>query len=140
MANAATVKDLQAALTFLTSGAKALPEALSKPKVGIVCGSGLGGLVNIIREKVEFSYSDIPGFVNSTGEFRMCPSSQLSLSLSLPPFCSSNAITLSPREGGRITLIQPKPSIILMSPLDQLKDVTSCQKKKELTPHLSFFV
>lgn len=85
MANAATVKDLQAALTFLTTGAKALPEALSKPKVGIVCGSGLGGLVNIIREKVEFSYSDIPGFVNSTGEFRMC--SAIRLSLFLPLVC-----------------------------------------------------
>ncbi|KAF9337127.1 hypothetical protein BG006_006157 [Podila minutissima] len=66
MANAATLKDLQSALSFLTTGAKALPEALSKPKVGIVCGSGLGGLVNVMREKVEFPYSDIPGFVNST--------------------------------------------------------------------------
>ncbi|KAF9427074.1 hypothetical protein BGZ94_005516 [Podila epigama] len=66
MANAATIKDLQAALAYLTSGPNPLPESLSKPKVAIVCGSGLGGLVNIIREKVEFAYSDIPGFVNST--------------------------------------------------------------------------
>ncbi|KAG0349141.1 hypothetical protein BG004_001565 [Podila humilis] len=63
MANAATMKDLHAALGYLTTG---LPESLSKPKVGIVCGSGLGGLVNVMREKVEFSYSGIPGFVNST--------------------------------------------------------------------------
>jgi len=68
MANAATVKDLQAALGFLTLGDRALPANLSKPKVGIVCGSGLGGLVDIIRNKVEFAYTDIPGFVNSTGK------------------------------------------------------------------------
>ncbi|KAG0325861.1 hypothetical protein BG004_003086, partial [Podila humilis] len=63
MANAATMEDLHAALGYLTTG---LPETLSTPKVGIVCGSSLGDLANVIREKVEFSYSGIPGFVNST--------------------------------------------------------------------------
>ena len=72
MANAATVKDLNAALSFLTLGDRALPAQLAKPKVAIVCGSGLGGLVNIIRNKVEFSYSEIPGFVNSTGKTSVC--------------------------------------------------------------------
>ncbi|KAG0225724.1 hypothetical protein BGW42_004124 [Actinomortierella wolfii] len=67
MANADTIKDLHAALKYLTEGAPSpLPAALAKPKVGIVCGSGLGGLVNTLREKVEFNYSDIPGFVTST--------------------------------------------------------------------------
>lgn len=66
MANAATMKDLHAAQAFLTVGDRALPANLAKPKVAIVCGSGLGGLVNTIRNKVEFHYSDIPGFVNST--------------------------------------------------------------------------
>lgn len=68
MAHSATTKDLQAALSLLTLGDRALPANLAKPKVGIVCGSGLGGLVNILRNKVEFAYTDIPGFVNSTGK------------------------------------------------------------------------
>lgn len=68
MAHSATSKDLQAALSLLTLGDRALPANLAKPKVGIVCGSGLGGLVNILRNKVEFAYTDIPGFVNSTGK------------------------------------------------------------------------
>jgi len=64
MANTATLKDLEAARSFLVQG---LPDHLAQPKVGIVCGSGLGGLVEIIKDKHEFAYSDIPGFVVSTG-------------------------------------------------------------------------
>jgi purine-nucleoside phosphorylase len=47
-----------------------LPEALQKPKVAIVCGSGLGGLVDTIDadSKVELAYSTIPNFPQSTGE------------------------------------------------------------------------
>ncbi|KAG0308697.1 hypothetical protein BGZ98_007168 [Dissophora globulifera] len=66
MDNTATTQNLQSALSFLTLGDRALPANLAKPAVGIVCGSGLGGLVDIIRNKVEFSYTEIPGFVNST--------------------------------------------------------------------------
>ncbi|KAF1948726.1 hypothetical protein CC80DRAFT_498020 [Byssothecium circinans] len=45
-----------------------LPEELQKPKVAIVCGSGLGGLVNTIEAepKVELAYSTIPNFPRST--------------------------------------------------------------------------
>ncbi|RIA98037.1 nucleoside phosphorylase domain-containing protein [Glomus cerebriforme] len=47
-----------------------LPTELSQPKIAIICGSGLGGLVDTIDEtncnKVEFEYKDIPGFVTST--------------------------------------------------------------------------
>ncbi|CAG8664100.1 714_t:CDS:2 [Ambispora leptoticha] len=52
-----------------------LPPDLATPKLAIICGSGLGGLVNTIEQpkltrtsKVEFSYSEIPGFVRSTVE------------------------------------------------------------------------
>lgn len=65
MANAATIKDLEDARTFLV---QKLPKDLVQPKVGIVCGSGLGGLVDIIKNKHEFAYSEIPGFVVSTGK------------------------------------------------------------------------
>lgn len=49
-----------------------LPPHLAKPKVGIVCGSGLGGLaetVNQDEEKVQWEYKDVPNFPLSTGEF-----------------------------------------------------------------------
>ncbi|KAF2750292.1 purine nucleoside phosphorylase 1 [Sporormia fimetaria CBS 119925] len=45
-----------------------LPETLQKPRVAIVCGSGLGGLADTIEAepKVELSYSNIPNFPQST--------------------------------------------------------------------------
>ncbi|MFC1539588.1 purine-nucleoside phosphorylase [Candidatus Latescibacterota bacterium] len=39
------------------------------PKVGIVLGTGLGGLVKEIDAVTEIKYSEIPGFVSSTLEF-----------------------------------------------------------------------
>jgi purine-nucleoside phosphorylase len=49
--------------------ASKLPADFKNVKLGIICGSGLGGLVTTIdqKTKVEFSYQDIPGFVSSTG-------------------------------------------------------------------------
>jgi len=43
-----------------------LPERLQKPLVGIVCGSGLGGMVDCIRDLVLIPYSAVPGFAEST--------------------------------------------------------------------------
>ncbi|KAJ7283313.1 nucleoside phosphorylase domain-containing protein [Mycena rebaudengoi] len=43
-----------------------LPENLQKPRVGIVCGSGLGGIVNCIRDLVLIPYDKLPGFAEST--------------------------------------------------------------------------
>lgn len=47
-----------------------LPEGLQKPKVAIVCGSGLGGLVETIEAepRVELAYSTVPNFPRSTGK------------------------------------------------------------------------
>lgn len=60
--------------TYKTSAdyiASRLPEEFKKVKLGIICGSGLGGLVTTIDQttKVEFHYKDIPGFVSSTGNY-----------------------------------------------------------------------
>ena len=46
-----------------------LPEYLSRPRVGIVCGSGLGGLADVVnKEEVkEWEYKDVPNFPLSTG-------------------------------------------------------------------------
>ncbi|KAI8872600.1 hypothetical protein GQ42DRAFT_161186 [Ramicandelaber brevisporus] len=44
-----------------------LPASLAHPQVGIVCGSGLGGLGALLTgDVVEIPYNTIPGFVNST--------------------------------------------------------------------------
>ncbi|XP_003439491.1 purine nucleoside phosphorylase 6 isoform X1 [Oreochromis niloticus] len=37
-----------------------------RPKVAIICGSGLGGLADLLEEKTVFKYKDIPGFPTST--------------------------------------------------------------------------
>lgn len=46
-----------------------LSPALAKPRVAIVCGSGLGGLANTINEspREEWAYKDVPNFPQSTG-------------------------------------------------------------------------
>uniref|UniRef100_A0A672LSG1 purine-nucleoside phosphorylase n=1 Tax=Sinocyclocheilus grahami TaxID=75366 RepID=A0A672LSG1_SINGR len=36
------------------------------PLVGIVCGSGLGGLADALKDQVAFNYRDIPNFPQST--------------------------------------------------------------------------
>ena len=46
-----------------------LPAELKRPQVGIVCGSGLGGLVDTVipSPRYEIPYSSIPHFPRSTG-------------------------------------------------------------------------
>ncbi|CAO3703316.1 unnamed protein product [Rhizopus stolonifer] len=45
-----------------------LPAEFKNIKLGVICGSGLGGLVTTIDQstKIEFEYKDVPGFVSST--------------------------------------------------------------------------
>jgi purine nucleoside phosphorylase len=47
-----------------------IPEGLQKPKIAIICGSGLGGLAGTVHNegKVEFDYGSIPHFSRSTGK------------------------------------------------------------------------
>jgi len=46
-----------------------VPDQLQSPRVAIVCGSGLGGIADTIRQdgRAEISYSDIPHFPQPTG-------------------------------------------------------------------------
>jgi hypothetical protein len=44
-----------------------LPAHLHKPRVGIVCGSGLGTLAESIAERVMVPYNALEGFGESTG-------------------------------------------------------------------------
>jgi purine-nucleoside phosphorylase len=52
-----------------------LPSHLQKPRVAIVCGSGLGGIADTVTAdaKLEIDYHDIPNFPKTTGEFRGHP-------------------------------------------------------------------
>ncbi|XP_058274703.1 purine nucleoside phosphorylase-like [Hemibagrus wyckioides] len=43
-----------------------LEHAPVRPLVGIVCGSGLGGLADMLKDQKFFSYSEIPNFPKST--------------------------------------------------------------------------
>ena len=62
-----------------------LPDHLSHPRVAIVCGSGLGGLADVVNKedyedegggkmkgKMEWEYKDVPNFPLSTGKLLIC--------------------------------------------------------------------
>lgn len=46
-----------------------VPANFSKPRIAIVCGSGLGGIADLINdnERTVINYSDIPHFPQITG-------------------------------------------------------------------------
>ena len=50
----------------------ALPHELQQPIVGIICGSGLGGLAKTVHPepRIEKDYEQIPHFPSSTGTYR----------------------------------------------------------------------
>ncbi|XP_061825846.1 purine nucleoside phosphorylase 6 [Nerophis lumbriciformis] len=43
-----------------------LAHANKQPKVAIICGSGLGGLADLLEDKIAFPYQNIPRFPTST--------------------------------------------------------------------------
>jgi len=46
-----------------------LPGHLARPRVAVVCGSGLGGLAKTVNPGTEvWEYKDVPNFPLSTGE------------------------------------------------------------------------
>ena len=52
-----------------------LPNELERPLVGVICGSGLGGLANAVlpqQPRLEIYYKDIPHFPLSTGMLLTC--------------------------------------------------------------------
>ena len=58
------IKTYQITLDYLRSK---LPSQLKQVHVGIICGSGLGGLVNCFDDlRIEIQYKDIPYFALST--------------------------------------------------------------------------
>ena len=46
-----------------------LPANLQRPRVAIICGSGLSGIVDALRDVVLVPYQNIPGFSTSTGKY-----------------------------------------------------------------------
>lgn len=57
----------QDAVSFLQSK---LPRELQNPRVAIVCGSGLGGIADLVSsdKRKEIDYVDIPNFPKTTGK------------------------------------------------------------------------
>lgn len=50
-----------------------LAHSKKRPKVAIICGSGLGGLADLLEDRTVFKYKDIPRFPTSTGTlFLLC--------------------------------------------------------------------
>lgn len=46
-----------------------LSKAGITPTIGIICGSGLGGLTDLVEIKYAIDYKNVPGFPMSTGGF-----------------------------------------------------------------------
>jgi len=66
--NSPSLDELTSQFTIALSDIRSrLPQELRNPKVGIVCGSGLQGLAELLQDRVEVNYSDITGFGESTG-------------------------------------------------------------------------
>lgn len=65
--NISSFERVKEAATFLK---ERLPDSLRSPRVGIVCGTGLGGLVHTIGDtpRAEYDYSSIPHFPQLTGK------------------------------------------------------------------------
>jgi purine nucleoside phosphorylase len=75
-----------------------LPDALARPRVAIVCGSGLGGLAATVEREpvVSVKYEDVEGFPKSTGIFSLFAIRDFCFSslTSSPPFLNLLEIAL----------------------------------------------
>ena len=61
-----------------------------RPKVGIICGSGLGGLATEIENAEVFEYSKIPNFPVSTGKVAKSTCKRRNVILSIArPSCAT---------------------------------------------------
>lgn len=56
-----TFEDIQAMASEI------LKHTSLRPKIGIICGTGLGGIAEVVENPVTISYDSIPGFPVSTG-------------------------------------------------------------------------
>lgn len=56
------IKEINEAVTFITN------KGVKQPTIGIILGTGLGGLVDEININIEIDYSEIPHFPTSTVE------------------------------------------------------------------------
>lgn len=56
-----TYEDTEAIATFLSERCR------HRPKIGIICGSGLSGLADVLKDQEVIPYEDIPNFPVCTG-------------------------------------------------------------------------
>ena len=64
-----TYEDVQSTAHYL------LEQTVHRPKIGIICGSGLGGLCDMLENTDVMAYETIPNFPMSTGESNSHPDS-----------------------------------------------------------------
>ena len=57
-----TYSDIQTFAAFIES------KSHHKPTIGIICGTGLGGLADTLEDRVDLPYASIPNFPVSTGK------------------------------------------------------------------------
>ena len=57
--------DVQRAVDYLSS------KTTCRPELAIICGSGLGSLVEMLKDKEPFSYEDIPHFAVGSGMYHI---------------------------------------------------------------------
>ena len=67
-------QDEEHALEALQYLRTVVPSELLNAAVGIICGSGLGGLADSLlpHPQIAVAYGDIPHFANSTGDSLFC--------------------------------------------------------------------
>ena len=65
--NIASFERVSETVSFLK---ERLPVSLQNPRVAIVCGTGLGGLIHTIGDtpRAEYDYSSVPNFPRLTGK------------------------------------------------------------------------
>jgi purine-nucleoside phosphorylase len=65
--SSSTTPALPFAQTLATISRLVTDPRLLKPRIGIVCGSGLSTLVSSLKDVVQLPYSQLQGFGESTG-------------------------------------------------------------------------
>ena len=66
---AAHASAMQSQFDLVTEASKYIRIATNnfEPAIGIICGSGLGGLTDLLEQAIAVPYKDIPHFPQSTG-------------------------------------------------------------------------
>merc|ERR1711928_127859 len=71
-----------------------LNQTKHRPSIGIICGSGLGGLAELLEDKDAFPYEEVPHFPTSTVAGHAGRMSSVSSPASLSSVCKEDSIVM----------------------------------------------